>query len=325
MAIRKEDWDAINKAIADAIASLKPHGWRKALFVLREWGILGTVATIIIGLLGVAAAAWYQTVARIEKETAFQTKTEMRLDAIEKELGLIRGDLAKQSLINHASLPLSDFKTTLPELISAITTAKRQDVKVSSGVMEGLQQKLQGSADAPEFWPTAADFVSYRSQVAVTDFRNLLRPDLPNCTDRDPIPQTVVSVGKHNMTLTLSRYEHCRFALDSSHDNERINWLLLNRASMGIEFKDCLVTYGGGSINLSLAVHADSIKYVDDKTGGVFTADPFTTSPTLRFDGCLFQFTLNSAPPQQGQEVTRTILAMTGPAFQFKVKPATNS
>jgi hypothetical protein len=44
---------------------------------LREWGVLAAVATVIVALLGIAAAAWYQAFARIEKETTFQSKTDV--------------------------------------------------------------------------------------------------------------------------------------------------------------------------------------------------------------------------------------------------------
>src|ERR1039457_1119157 len=63
VAIRNEDWPAIHKAIQDAIAPLKPRGWKKALHLLREWGVLGTLDTVIIALLALAATAFYQAIA----------------------------------------------------------------------------------------------------------------------------------------------------------------------------------------------------------------------------------------------------------------------
>ena len=89
VAIRKEDWLSINKAIADAldkaIAPLKPRGWRNAVYLLREWGVLGAIAALIVALLGITAVAFYQATARIEKEATFQTNTERDL----QELSLI--------------------------------------------------------------------------------------------------------------------------------------------------------------------------------------------------------------------------------------------
>jgi hypothetical protein len=86
VAIRNDDWPTIHKAIADAIAPLKPSGWRKALFLLREWGVLGTIAAIIIGLLAIAATAFYQATARIEKQARFEAQTTSTLEQIKGTL-----------------------------------------------------------------------------------------------------------------------------------------------------------------------------------------------------------------------------------------------
>lgn len=52
---RTDDWKAIDKRIADAIeaaiAPLKPSGWRKALLLLREWGVLAVTVTAIISFM----------------------------------------------------------------------------------------------------------------------------------------------------------------------------------------------------------------------------------------------------------------------------------
>jgi hypothetical protein len=148
VAIRKEDWPSINKAIDDRIAPLKPRGWRKALHLLREWGVLGTIATVIVGLFAVAAAAIHQAVARVGKEATFETNTGRDLDDIRKDIKAIRGDLAIQGLVNHASLPLSEFKATLPAVGSAIAKAKQQEVKAATEVIDNLQQKLIAAGES---------------------------------------------------------------------------------------------------------------------------------------------------------------------------------
>ena len=132
MAIRNEDWDTIrrviNESIENALSKLKPRGWRKALHLLREWGVLAAILGVITTLLGIVGAAWYYVFTHTEKEASFQTKTEMRLDSIDKQLLEIHGDLTKQAIINHASLPLADSKTTLPDLRATVATAIDQRV-----------------------------------------------------------------------------------------------------------------------------------------------------------------------------------------------------
>jgi len=171
LAIRKEDWPSINQAIANAIDPLRPSGWRKALLVLREWGVLGTIATVIVALLGIAAAAIYQATARVAKEATFETNTTRDLGEIRKDVKTIQEDLAKQNLVTHASLSLSDFKAALPEVGSAITKAKQQEVKVPPNVVDTLQQQIIAAGDAtPGYWSTSAEFISYRS------FDNVVHP-----------------------------------------------------------------------------------------------------------------------------------------------------
>jgi hypothetical protein len=253
VAIRKEDWPSINQAIADAITSLKPRGWRKALFVLREWGVLGTIATLIVALLGIAATAFYQATARMGKEATFETNTERDIRDIKTDIQAIRGDLAKQSLINHAFLPLSDFKTALPDLNSAITTVNQQNVKVPSTVKEGLQQKLKGSTDAPDFWPTAAKFISYRSQIVGDDIQGLTRPDLPNCTDHEPCPMEAIDTskekGKEAVVIVSAYYDDCRFTLDSPEEADKVLSFFKQR-SFALTFRHCQIVWHGGQIKL---------------------------------------------------------------------------
>ena len=163
MAIRKEDWPSIHQAIADAITPLKPKGWRKALFLLREWSVLGALATLIVALLGIAGTAFYQATARIGKEATFETNTKNDLKEIRSDIKAIREDLAKQGLFDHASLPLPDFKATLPDLRSVIAAAKQQGVQATPKVIDDLQKKLIAVGErTPGFWPTAAEFISYR-------------------------------------------------------------------------------------------------------------------------------------------------------------------
>src|ERR1019366_432165 len=67
--------DEIKEQLGAAIDKFNPHGWRRFLYLAREWGILGTIATVIVGLLAISAAAIYQATARIGKEAIFETNT----------------------------------------------------------------------------------------------------------------------------------------------------------------------------------------------------------------------------------------------------------
>src|SRR5580698_7382655 len=81
----------IDNAITKAVAPLQPpRGWKKALYTLREWGILGVTVTVILTLAIFAATQWNASNKRLADEATFQTKTGDRLDKIEESLRILR-------------------------------------------------------------------------------------------------------------------------------------------------------------------------------------------------------------------------------------------
>src|SRR5689334_7169519 len=101
MPIRREDWSQIEDRIRDLqkplaveIERLRPRGWRRAVHFLREWGVLATVATVIVALLGIAATQWNAANSRLATEAAFRAEATERLKGIDKELLSIRGLLS---------------------------------------------------------------------------------------------------------------------------------------------------------------------------------------------------------------------------------------
>jgi hypothetical protein len=218
------------------------------------------------------------------------------------DIDTIKGDLAKQALTNHASLPLSDFKATLPDLGSAIATAKQQGAKVAPGVLNDLQQRLVAAEGAPGFWPTAAEFISYRSSSAVP----ALGVNVPDCTDREPTPMKITAVPTPTTaSVSSSTYENCRLTLDSAKDNAKINFLITHTAPF-LTFEHCLIVYRAGSINLIVALNKFPLAVrVGDRPKQVV---PFSGN-TLHFENCIFDFSLSPAPPQQGQQITELLLS----------------
>jgi hypothetical protein len=317
--LRKEHQDfirtEITRQLSAAIDEFRPHGWAKVTHFVREWGIAGTIIAVFVALLALAAGAFYQATTRVGKEATFEANTERDIGEIKKDIQAIRGDLAKQSLTTHAALPLADFKTTLPEVRSAIAVARQSDVKVAPKVIEDLQQKLTASGErSPGFWPAAAEFISYRSYGTTS---GTLFTNLPNCTDRDPAPSKVGTKSPDGSVFTVENpvYENCRITLDSTKDTDKLNELLEHK-DFAIVFRNCLVVYHGGEIHLT--VHPgkrDAVIHGDNGPVMATVATPFT----LGFTNCLFDFGLNSPPPPLGQQLTHSILATSSPTITFTV------
>lgn len=321
---RNDDWKAIDKRIADAIeaaiAPLKPSGWRKALFFLREWGVLATTATVIVALLALAATAFYQATARVGKQAEFETNTARDLTDIRKDISGIRSELAKLTLSTNVALPLADFKANLPALRSSLANARKQESKIPPKLVENLQAKLTATGtDVPNFWPTAAEFISYRS-FSTTSWSPV--PALPDCTALTPQVDTFspgFAAGGQPLKLDvkMGSYRNCRLTLDSPEDGKRLNELLADMPVIG--FYRCVVVYRGGPIALALA----GPHVVASASGKNGAAGTVSAASSLQFVECLFDFSIQeSTPPPVAQQLTKLVLDQNTPTIVLPIRSA---
>jgi len=179
--IRKEEWEKIHEAIEiaidKAIAPLRPRGWRRALYLLREWGILAANATVIVALLAFAATQLYSATQRVAAEKVFEANTT-------RDLTEIKGQLARMSLTSHAALPLADFKTVVPDLASSIATLQIQKTKIPLNVVDSLSKKLTDTEPTTQgYWPAVAELISYRSSLLQNRQDTI---NLPLCPANNP-------------------------------------------------------------------------------------------------------------------------------------------
>jgi hypothetical protein len=160
--------------------------------------------------MGALTYAIYQISGTVNRIETTQTS---KLGGINQSIEQIRRDLSPLQINAQASLPPDSFQTELPKLKAALATAKTAQVPVSPNVLTEVQSKLLSTnRDNPYFWPTVSEFVSYRSQMNVADFQKLLRSDLPNCIDHDPLPMKVMEEGTHQRPPKVSPayYDDCR-------------------------------------------------------------------------------------------------------------------
>lgn len=323
MPIRDEDWKAINKTIADAIDAaikpLKPQGWKKMLHVLQQWGVLAVNVTVILGLLALAATQFYQANTRLAKEAAFEATTDLTLKGIQGDIAGFKTDVAKLNLALSASKPIAQFKASLPELRTNIAIAQKQSVKASPKLVSELQDKLNATdTDAPNFWPTAAEFISYRSFVATS----WSRPhSIPRCTDAKPAITTMnmnFQDPTKKLAMNMGVYKNCLIALDSPIDGERLNAMLFGDIPV-IFFNQCVIVYRGGpiTIKIDLARANRVVASIKDKQGN--TTDTMSTSGGLSFVDCLFDFSVQQSPESQAQELTKLLLRTSTPNLKLPI------
>ncbi len=303
MPLTKTEWKTIEDKLEAAIKQSQPRGWKKALHVTREWGVLGVNISVILALLALSASQFYQANTRLAKEAAFEATTDQSLKGIQGDIVGIKTDVAKLNLALSASKPIAQFKASLPELHSSLTVAQKQNVKVSPTLIADLQSKLATvGPDAPNYWPAAADFVSYRS------FNNATwspPANLPNCRDTQPSTTTLQNNFQMNgkpqkLETKMMGYHDCQFAFDSMLDGNWLNTLIDRKAA--VFFKTCVILYSGGSIIARLDL-AHQTRVVDSVADGTHSMT-VSISDSFQFEDCVFELSVQPSPTQQAKALT---------------------
>lgn len=255
------------------------------------------------------------------------------------ELDGLKEKVTKVELQTQASLPQPAFEKALPDIKSALADAHKDRIRVPPGVIEGLRSKLLASnSDATDFWPTLSEFVSYRSALSYHPAAATFRvpgekranrgvyslANIPDCTDSLPKPMTVKEVLSPNeATQNPGLYENCRFVLDSAEQDQKLNAILRGKTPL-ITFRNCLIEYHGGEINLILAWDKAPFTITivgrgpEDPSKIVHTT---LSGPAIQFENCLFVLTFQNPPPPNGQRLATTLLAENATSVSLPVSP----
>jgi len=189
VAIRNEDWASIHTAIDEAIATLKPHGWAKAVFVLRQLGpLIGTIG-VFLTLLAITLGALYQSFSHVKEEAAFRQHTEDRLTEIEKGIKGINGTIAALHLAAVSSNPVDS--RSVQEVKKVLASARASDTKLDQSIVEDAGKKFIAAAKStPDAWNAALAFLEYRTFLNTALFPKLVNPIeiKPNTGPSYPFP-----------------------------------------------------------------------------------------------------------------------------------------
>jgi hypothetical protein len=154
----------VDSAINAAAGSFKPHGGRKVAFFLREWGLAGTAIAVPIALLGIAAAAFYQANARVEKQATFEANTTNTLKEIDEHLNRIDTSLSTLQLEKVAADP-TDTNNALAAK-KAIDLARTNSVQLPAPLIENVGQKFVAASNQnPQAWNAALAFLDYKTST----------------------------------------------------------------------------------------------------------------------------------------------------------------
>lgn len=162
----------IQDEIAKAVNELRPHGWRKLLFKLREYGALAIPITIILALLGMVITLGMAYVNRSTAEAVFQTNTNNHFTSIENTLTAINQKISNMQLSTITTLPVT--KQTVKQAADVVASAKQTGEKLNPELVSAAGQKLaEAAVEQPEAWSAALAFVDYKS------FANVIPSHIP--------------------------------------------------------------------------------------------------------------------------------------------------
>jgi hypothetical protein len=196
----------------------------------------------------------------LEPIWTYVRETRGRIERIDGELDVLRplmestieGQLKKSS-----ALTPKEFEEGLPNLYQALNQARAVGVKPEPKLLSALATKLANArTSAIGYWPATAEFISYRSQFSTVQKKAAKSTSgnaFPVCTETELHPAKVISVpSPTKITFELPYFENCKLKLDDAEQQAQINRLLKTKAATGIAFKDSLVEYTGGEINIDL-------------------------------------------------------------------------
>lgn len=227
--------------------------------------------------------------------------------------------VAENELRKQSALSLPDFRKQLPDVGTTLSVARLVNASVPQDVVDSIGSKLVASEiDAPSFWHVAGQLISYRSDIQ----HGLPEPtkpktSLPECVDSKPTPAEIahrVTSWNKPFEITPAIYENCHFTLDSGRDSAQLNDLMLHGNDPLIAFKNCLISYSGGEVNLTRAWdHTPMIVYLYNRETNQVTPVPTNmTMQAIQFVNCRFDFSIKQAPPPTGKKATQMLLAQAG-------------
>lgn len=236
---------------------------------------------------------------RVDKTNEEVSGVRSRVDQIVGQLEVLRPfmeSIVQSQMKKSSGLPIREFERNLPSLRATLSQARLLEVKSPPELLSSLSTKLEAArVSAPNYWPAAAELISYRSENSSSKFASAMSSEnLPICTTTILHPGPVISVpSPTKIIFELPFYEHCKVMLDDPAQDAEINRQVEARAAAGIALKNALVQYRGGEISIRLLQDAH---------------DANRKISSLVFVNCVFDLAAPENPSPPSEEVLRTLL-----------------
>jgi hypothetical protein len=298
MKLRDDDkkWFAaeIARQLEEVVDSFKPHGWQKLIYWLRLLGPLAASLAIVLTLVGITLGALYQSFAQVKEEATFRTKTEDRLNNIDKQLlGL--------QILNSSNLPSrTENQVVAKEILKDV---KDKNISIPTSIVNQAGVSfVDASKNDPKAWPVALDFISYRT---------VLNKDLALVGTAKQIATTPLgNFESHYLTEFLPGYEHPKMSVGGDVSFDRAaNIYPLNEKPLDAgqsRGKEVILIEGGG-----IGLDGMAMKNVVIRNTVVgYSGGPMSLQNVI-FVNCTFLFPLN----QESRDLGRALLASSAVTF----------
>jgi hypothetical protein len=212
-----------------------------------------------------------------------------------------------QEVINHqfenvSKLSAQAISERLPAITNLLAAAKSQHVIAKPELSENLQEKLQRiSSSTPSYWPAAAEFIGYRTQVPVP---------VPLPYSPEIIPMEILKHLKPQppnqdcFAIHMEPDKNQRWEAPGGHWDTLVPW------------NDCTLRLGDiDDFNNSSAVR---VARMNGNKGGiilglvnvkiVYRGGPIIPFSVIMAYGCQFDFQVPAVPPERGQKLIAALL-----------------
>lgn len=292
MALNKGELAEIADLLSALEARIKPKGWRKALSVAREWGVVAVIPATILTLGIFSLTQWNAANKRLADEAGFEASTNERLKAFERQFIDLR------TLI-IAAQPMRKQNQDAAKQLLAEARSKTIEPIPASTVERAGRAFIEASSSEATAWPVALDFVAYRTSLNATS-----RPDPKNCISKPPF------ANKYYMNDV---YENSKPAIQwvepiIAEENAAHLDLIGHDENTGSKTGPSALLVRGGATNLDME-HARHVVF--DGVEIHYSGGPILLEDVI-FINCTFVLDRS----QQTRELAERVLASTNVSFK---------